>query len=261
MIDQFLQSAKEFSKNPLGIIALFISLIYGFATLLLNSSATNLEIFERYTIILFIVIFPVIVLFTFYKLVTEHHWKLYAPKDYNNDNSFLRALSPKEKDEILEKEILESQITSTDNSKNSKVNHQELKNEILKIEDNIIKSLEHDLNSKADRDIGIGKTNVRYDAIFYNLNKKFTAVEIKYLRNSTMIHHPMTDRILYNAVIADKFANSDFKLLLFLVYDFDKKDIAKVKEYWEKKIEVCPVDITLKVLSKQELLNSYNKTS
>jgi len=105
---EFLRGAKDFARNPLGIVALFISLIYGFASLLLNSSAEKLTEAERWPLILFIVLFPIMVLVTFYKLVTKHHGKLYAPGDYKDDKSFLRTLSPEEQKVRLEKEVKES---------------------------------------------------------------------------------------------------------------------------------------------------------
>jgi hypothetical protein len=38
-LNQFGESARALSKNPLGIIALFIVLIYGFAALVVGSSS------------------------------------------------------------------------------------------------------------------------------------------------------------------------------------------------------------------------------
>lgn len=82
---------KDYIRNPLGIVALFISLIYGLATFLLSSTAVDLTVIERWPLIIFIVIFPAIVLFAFYRLVTNHHDKLYAPQDYRDDSSFLQT--------------------------------------------------------------------------------------------------------------------------------------------------------------------------
>lgn len=94
MIDHFktiAQSAKELSKNPLGIIALFIVLVYGFACLLFGFSADSLNPNERTPLIWFVVLFPVLVLMLFGWLVSKHHDKLYAPKDYRDDESFLQT--------------------------------------------------------------------------------------------------------------------------------------------------------------------------
>ena len=59
---QFMKYARQLARNPLGIIALFISLIYGFASLLLNSAAETLTVAERWPLIGFIVVFPLLVL-------------------------------------------------------------------------------------------------------------------------------------------------------------------------------------------------------
>ena len=83
----------EVARNPLGIIGLFISLIYGFANWMLGSTANTLVSCERIIIIWFIVLFPVMILIAFCYLVVNHHGKLYAPKDYNKDESFLQTLS------------------------------------------------------------------------------------------------------------------------------------------------------------------------
>ena len=93
-IKHFGETAKGLARNPLGIIALFIVLIYGFASLVVGVSS-NLEPSERLPIVWFLVIFPVIVLSVFGWLVSRHHEKLYAPKDYTDDKSFLDAASNK----------------------------------------------------------------------------------------------------------------------------------------------------------------------
>jgi hypothetical protein len=74
--------APRLSRNPLGIIALFIVMIYGFASLVLGIAAKALTQHERWPLIAFLVSFPVVVLWTFYILVSKHHHKLYAPFEY-----------------------------------------------------------------------------------------------------------------------------------------------------------------------------------
>jgi hypothetical protein len=87
----FTKSAKDLSKNPLGIIALFIIMVYGFACLLFGFSAEVLVSNERLPLIWFVIIFPVIVLILFGWLVSRHHTKLYSPKDFRDDKSFLHS--------------------------------------------------------------------------------------------------------------------------------------------------------------------------
>lgn len=88
----FGETAKGLATNPLGIIALFLVLVYGFACLVLGFN-TNLQSSERLIIVWFLVIFPVVVLGVFVWLVSCHHEKLYAPKDYSSDKSFLQGLT------------------------------------------------------------------------------------------------------------------------------------------------------------------------
>ena len=88
-IDCFGTTAQGLAKNPLGIIALFIVLIYGFASLVVGFS-DKMTAGERIPIIWFLVIFPVIVLLVFSWLVSKHHKKLYAPSDYKDEINFVR---------------------------------------------------------------------------------------------------------------------------------------------------------------------------
>lgn len=86
-IREFSETARGLSKNPLGIIALFIVMIYGFASVVVVYGK-NLQPNERLPIIWFLVIFPVVVLAVFSWLVSCHHTKLYSPSDFRSDESF-----------------------------------------------------------------------------------------------------------------------------------------------------------------------------
>ena len=73
----------ELSQGPLGIIALFIVLIDGFASLVLGF-ATDIGESNRSILVWFLVSFPVIVFFVFAWLVSCHHAKLYPPSAYTD---------------------------------------------------------------------------------------------------------------------------------------------------------------------------------
>lgn len=92
-VTEFGKTAQGLAKKPLGIIALFIVLIYGFACLVVGVSG-RLQTIERLPIIWFMVIFPVVVLGVFAWLVSRHHKKLYAPSDYKDESHFLENSSP-----------------------------------------------------------------------------------------------------------------------------------------------------------------------
>ena len=93
---EFMEKAKGLSTNPLGIIALFISLLYGLGAIVLSTNISNLNnANEKLPVIWFIILFPLIILGVFTYLVVKHHEKLYAPKDYNSPESFEKTFGNK----------------------------------------------------------------------------------------------------------------------------------------------------------------------
>lgn len=272
----FLKGAKDFARNPLGIIALFISLIYGFANLLLGSSAEKLTESERWPLIMFIVFFPIFVLVAFYKLVTKHHGKLYAPGDYKDDMSFLRTLSPEEQERKLEKEINES--LGTQNIENSKSTptevsatitvsseseedplqrreeHRQFRDELKNIEKTVIELVSAELNVNAEMNVGIGDTDVQFDAFLQQPKGKYTFMEVKAIK-SPHTALMILDRLLYNAVVADNFFNSKFKLFIVVVYYFPKSDLDRIEKIWRKKTSSCPADVEVRFIPRDEVLS------
>jgi hypothetical protein len=91
-VTNFGNTAYKLARNPLGIIALFIVLVYGFAALV-TSFSSSFPPNERLPLIYFLVIFPVLVLAVFGWLVSRHINKLYAPSDYRDENSFIRLVT------------------------------------------------------------------------------------------------------------------------------------------------------------------------
>lgn len=270
---EILKGAKDFARNPLGIIALFISLIYGFASLLLDSSAEKLTEAERWPLILFIVLFPIMVLVAFYKLVTKHHGKLYAPGDFQDDKSFLRTLSPEEQEVRLQKEVKESFgqvkggqiVDSVDSTKPSEPNsdsqterekrqeeHRRFRQELEKIEASVIERIAEEYGAKAERNIGIGGTDANFDAFLPSKEDRFTFVEVKVLRSPGPAMM-MLDRLLYNAVVADKFFDSRFKLILAVVYYFEDSELERVERFWRRKLSNCPANIELRFIPRSDV--------
>ncbi len=90
MPSDFGHTARQLSRNPLGIIALFIVLIYGSAGFVLGVSGAHLEASQKWPLIWFLVLFPPIVFVGFLWLVAKHSFRLYAPSDFRNDESFLQ---------------------------------------------------------------------------------------------------------------------------------------------------------------------------
>jgi hypothetical protein len=117
MTPDFSNSAQKLARNPLGIIALFLLLVYGIAGLVFSVAAKGLDVSERRPLVWFLVLFPVLVLGAFIWLVARHHTKLYAPSDYRDAEGFFRALKGLTIDEQrakLDAEVNALQVDATD---------------------------------------------------------------------------------------------------------------------------------------------------
>lgn len=175
---KILNSAKGFAKNPLGIIALFISLIYGFACLVLSTVSSNLEPYERIPLIWFLVIFPVIIMLSFLFLVTKHHRKLYGPSDFKDERIFLETMDIKS-----QKDTLRETIESVVYNEQSKSKYQQLKNEKLKgflISENLsLRLLEKEYKSPLRRNVRFKGHKHSFDGII-ETQEEFIGIEIKY---------------------------------------------------------------------------------
>lgn len=88
-VKSFGEVVSGLAKSPLGIIALFIVLVYGFASLVTTFSS-SLSSSEWMPLVYFLVLFPVLVLLVFAWLVSCHSGKLYGPGDYKNEENYLR---------------------------------------------------------------------------------------------------------------------------------------------------------------------------
>lgn len=120
LLRTFADAAGRLSRNPLGILALFLVLVYGIAVAFFNASLSKFAGYERIIIVLFVVLFPVLVLVLFVRLVMNHHYKLYAPGDYADPQGFLKAMTQQEADAKLDedaKSLVESsgvpEVTAT----------------------------------------------------------------------------------------------------------------------------------------------------
>jgi CheY-like chemotaxis protein len=91
-VTTFGRKAEKLARNPLGIIALFIVLIYGFAAMVITFGDA-LTADQKTPLIYFLVGFPVLVLGVFAWLVSRHSGKLFAPSDYRDEENYLKALT------------------------------------------------------------------------------------------------------------------------------------------------------------------------
>ena len=90
-VGRFASGAGRLSSSSIGDHRPVHRPDYGFATMLVFAGALTPA--ERSPLIWFLVTFPVLVLVVFAWLVRSHHEKLYSPKDFTSDASFLQSLA------------------------------------------------------------------------------------------------------------------------------------------------------------------------
>lgn len=185
-IEKFTEVAKKLSHNPLGIIALFIWLVYAIAALVMMCSINYLYPHESLMLLLFIILFPVVILFVFFRLVTAHNEKLYAPKDYRTDDSFLKTLNIEEQIKQIDLGIEEQKEQEQEKNEaqpqkaETKLSVKDLRSKYILAENLVFRILESELNvsiKKACR-LGPEKDTPILDGVFFK-NEHLNIIEIK----------------------------------------------------------------------------------
>ncbi|MBN1971178.1 MAG: hypothetical protein JW870_17560 [Candidatus Delongbacteria bacterium] len=268
----FMKSSKGFAKNPLGIIALFISLIYGFACIVLSTSIDNFKTAcERLPLIWFIILFPVLILWVFVYLVKNHHEKLYAPGDFRNEENFLKSMDKnsqsakinEEINTIVEDEEEVSKDTNAEPRKMSPSDISSLKQNYLLAEEFAIKEFGIKYNVSLNRNmlVKVGKSGKRFefDGIGEN-NGELYLVEVKFatLRYlSDRLKHRIKDFI--NEIISNEDALShgmvDLRPVIIIVSESDNN--SSIKRELEEYIKTFDYKIIGMVYSFGELKRSY----
>jgi CheY-like chemotaxis protein len=142
-VEKFGNVAQGLAKNPLGIIALFIVMVYGFAAMVTGFSG-GLSINERLPLIYFLVSFPILVLIAFCWLVSRHHAKLFAPSDYQDEDNYIKmqmsavaslsAASAKNSDSVTNYDINEL-VELVRTAGHSQSSDEKWKNHVLWVDD------------------------------------------------------------------------------------------------------------------------------
>jgi hypothetical protein len=190
-LEEFGKVAQRLSRNPLGIIALFIVLIYGIAGLVFGTSSEILQPNERLPLVWFLVLFPCVVLVAFYFLVTLHHTKLYAPQDFPEAEGFFRAMTPNEQKERLEQEIRESESDAVVRGDGNTLAVEmegagifktvALRQDWVMAEELAFREIESEFGITIQRNVAAGPDQ-GFDGIFIQQGR-LTVIEVKYVRS------------------------------------------------------------------------------
>jgi hypothetical protein len=90
-VGEFLEKARSLTRGPLGIIALFIGLIYAMASIVLTVS-NHLSSGERLPLVYFLATFPYYLLTVVAWLVAKYPKNLYPPGEYANEQNFVALM-------------------------------------------------------------------------------------------------------------------------------------------------------------------------
>ncbi len=267
-----MKNSKGFAKNPLGIIALFISLIYGFACIVLSTSIDNFKASsERLPLIWFIILFPVLILWAFVHLVKKHHEKLYAPSDFKNEDNFLKSMDRNSQTAKINEEvntIVEDveELSKNTNAAPKKMTSSDissLKQNYLLAEDLAIKEfgIEYHVSLNRNMLIKVGKSGKKFefdgigekDGELYLVEVKFAT--LRYLSNRLKLR--IKDFI--NEIIAneDLISHSmvDLKPVIIIVSEADNN--TALEREFKDYIKTFDYKIIGKVYSFSELKRSY----
>ncbi|MBI3021454.1 MAG: hypothetical protein HYY59_05605 [Candidatus Omnitrophica bacterium] len=179
-LETFARAAERATRNPLGVIGLFIVLIYGCAGLVLGSAGGTLDMAQRWAMVAFIVLFPCLVLLVFYRLVTKYPSKLYAPSDWRDETNFFRSQTTEEQKQRLEKEVsLESKDVGS-----ARRADEDIRAKYLLAEDLALRVLESELKAKISRQVVLKD---RHDLAFdgaIGTEHELLLIEVKYTSTS-----------------------------------------------------------------------------
>jgi hypothetical protein len=265
-LQEFGQTAQRLARNPLGIIALFIVLVYGIAGLVLGVSSGKLEPSERQPLVWFLVVFPVVVLAAFFRLVTAHHVKLYAPHDFPDAEGFFRALTPSEQKQRLEQEIreLESAPPAIEGDK-TVVSEMEgtgliqglsARHAWVLAEELAFRELESEFGARISRQVEIVDYGV--DGVLIDKGT-LRVIEIKFTRGSRPLRHIVRHATDQLRRVAERVGGRASFILAIVVEAMPperlESEIARTRE--QLKSMSFPIPIDLRVYNFNELKEKY----
>lgn len=216
----------KLTQSPLGIVALFMVLVYSIAGAVMGISVSSLSESHVWVLIGFIVLFPVLLLAVFSWLVVFHYKKLYGPKDFRADDSFITLASVDEQREQLAQEVFElSQPINSTNSLESSpetINNEQinLSKEYIYAETLAFRAIENIYKRSVERYVKVnlesGAHTVFDGAIEFH-NGALKVFNIKLIRTSSA--KIRVQQALENARKLGRYGHHPYELNLVLVLD------------------------------------------
>lgn len=268
LFETYTNTSKSLSRNPLGIIALFIVLVYGIAALVFGLSGAQLSEPQKWPLIWFLVLFPVLVLLLFGWLVSSHHTKLYSPNDFPNEDGFFQALSPEARSKKLEREAKELVLSKTnkDSPSNNKASGSNIDAENILLsdarssyiiaEDLVFRELEEELEQPIQRNVGVFGRDFGFDGVVIR-GRRFTAIEIKMTRLSKWRDSIIRKAFGNLSKLAEEFPKHTDFILAIVTDGVSTEDSKRELQECQHRIQELPVNIQLKHYDFEALKNKY----
>jgi hypothetical protein len=269
---------KGVAKNPLAIIALFISFMYGSASLILGTSIDKIDRYTQYALVGFLIVFPIFIFLAFLYLVIYHHRKLYAPGDYRSDESFLASLETvsdqaKRIEQALPDDSLEQadppppteQAGSGEEASSSSVTPS-LPASDLVAQAELAESLVADLFQK--RLGGVLKRNVRFSGYVWDfaieVKGKIYLGEVKYTRSTAIknSYHAALGRAI--AFSGYPISEVDFIKIIAIIVEDRSEYISSAahvdvqRRLREIKSNICSSDIIVEAMTMTQLVKAVS---
>jgi hypothetical protein len=253
-MQDFTDHAVKLARNPLGIVALFIVLVYSIAGLVLGLSGDALDNSQRTILVWFLVLFPCGVLAGFLWLVSQHHSKLYAPSDFRDDSGFIKTLSPEQQRVKVErdvKDLVEERGTQNLVAAPEPV----IRNTVVVAEDLVLRELEGEYGVSINRQVEVGGV-AQLDGVFMHQGEVL-AVEVKYTP-SRLSRNRVAESLRQLETHARRLPWRRFKFIYAVVVDdLDEINLADESSRLQEVTSVFPFQVILKIYGFRQLKEKF----
>ncbi|HEY8899698.1 MAG TPA: hypothetical protein VIM61_04750 [Chthoniobacterales bacterium] len=257
-----LETFKKVS-NPLTIIAIFAGITEISGTLILPFVAAA----NQATYIWFLIFFPTLLVICFFLTLNLNHKVLYSPSDFREDESFLRASTPREQFLKIKNEVqaIQSDNKAIDGIYSLPSTPDDTKEFIdlyYQAEDLVLRELQAEYGRYVKRNVALDyyKTTVQFDAAI-TLKRALIAVEIKLVQHPTL-NYALFDLIRNKAQTVDDAAKMSGEywggsVMLVIVATFSGEPLKEYTAKLEKALKELNIYTDLRIYQLDELRSKY----
>ena len=101
-------------------------------------------------------------------------------------------------------------------------------------------------------DVQVGDTRACFDAVFAGKASTNTFVDVRVLKHHARAER-ILDSILYEALIAQRALEDDFRLVVVVVIYGDADLRERLQARWQPRVSHCPADVELRVLRRDDV--------